>query len=426
MAVGASRTASRVAITGLGVVSSQGIGIGAFWANLILGVPRVTVLPTLGLDIETYMPYGATIPDFQFAERFPDHQAYGPWIDRGMEFALVAADEAVCDSGFQDCRSLIADDRVGVYVASCTGGLTSAVAAAERHLSSAAGTGFDMRTLYAFTPGMWPAILAHRFRAGGPALSWCISCAAGGEAIGQCYRDVKHGIIDIGICGGADAPIVKINVLSFYLVKAASRWKGDPSGACRPFSRDRCGMVFGEGAAFLVLENYRLARERNAHIYGEVIGYGATSDGHHMTAPAELAERYAAAVTRALVDGGVPPEAVGYVSTHGTGTVLNDRAETLALKRALGRHASAVPVSAIKSMIGHAFGGASAIETVSAVQALQTQIAPPTINYTESDPLCDLDCVPNVCRPICAEIALKTATGFGGSNIALLIRRAPL
>ncbi len=413
----------RVVITGIGVVSSQGIGINDFWENLISGKSQVDVISLLGIDKDKYTPYASKIRNFSFEKYMVEANMYNSYMDRGLEFGMVAAKEAYTDSKIATFRNEIDNDRFGIYVASTCGGLSTVCNKAKNYILAKGKNAFDFKTFYAFMPGLWGAVLAHYFRVNGPVSTYSISCCSGGESIGQCYRDIKYGTIDIGICGGCDAPIVPINYLSFRLIKATSRWKGNPKGACRPFSKDRCGMVFGEGGAFLVLENLELAKQRNAKIYGEITGYGATSDGHHMVAPSDGAEEWARAIQIAVNESQIPVDSIDYVSCHGTGTKLNDSVETLAIKKALGEHSYKIAIGSIKSMIGHAFGGATAIEVVSLVKILQTQIAPPTINYAEQDSVCDLDCVPNVARKIKCDYLLKTATGFGGSNIALIVKR---
>ncbi|WP_455130851.1 beta-ketoacyl-[acyl-carrier-protein] synthase family protein, partial [Propionibacterium acidifaciens] len=246
------------------------------------------------------------------------------------------------------------------------------------------------------------------------------SCYAGGESVGLGFRDVKEGRTTVALAGGCDAPIAITNYMSFQIIGATSRWTGDPARACKPFSADRDGMVFGEGSGFLVLEDLDSALARNARIYGEIIGYAATSDGEDMVRPSHDGSRWADAIRQALAEASIAPDRIDYVSCHGTGTRENDRAEVRAITDALGR--TDVPIGSIKSMIGHAFGGASALELVCLGMILVDKILPPTINYSAPDPECDIDCVPNEARPATrCDYALKTATGFGGSNMALVM-----
>lgn len=413
----------RVVITGLGVVSAQGIGVNTFWNNLVQGISRVGILTCLNLDYEKYTPYGAEIKNFCFLDHCPDAEKYIPYLDVGMQYGFVGAQEAYRDSQIAKDRDCIEEDRFGVYVGTTTGGILSAFPKSKEYVEGHDGSIFDDKMLYKYCPGLWAAQLAHYFKTGGPTKSFGISCSVSGEAIGNCYQDIKHGVVDIALCGGCDAPIILLNFLSFYLLGATSRWTGSPEGACRPFSKDRSGMVFGEGSAFFILEDLELAKKRNARIYGEIVGFGATCDGYHMTAPSEDAEDYAKAIKIAMAEASLQPEDIDYISCHGTSTLLNDPAETLAIKKALGKHAYNTPIGSIKSMIGHTFGAATAMEMLTMVKVLQTQIAPPTINYAEKDESCDLDCVPNVARPIQCDCALKTSTGFGGANIALAVKR---
>jgi 3-oxoacyl-(acyl-carrier-protein) synthase len=415
--------ARRVVVTGIGVVSSQGIGVKQFWDNIIQGRSRVDRISFEGLNSQKIIPYGAEIKNFKFQDHIADAGKYDGYLDRGLEFGMVAAKEAYDDSNIGHFRNQLDNNRFGIYVGSTTGGLSSVCKITECYVQSKNSHAYQRQSLFTFNPGLWPLILADYFRTSGPAKAFSISCCAGGESIGQCFRDIKFGDIDSGICGGCDAPIVLINYLSFHHIKATSRWKGDPKEACRPFSHDRCGMVFGEGAAFLVLETLEMALARKAKIYGEIIGYSATGDGYNAFAPKENASEWSRAIQNAIKEASIEPKKIGCISCHGTGTKLNDMAETLAIKKAFGKHAYKMAAGSIKSMIGHSFGAATAIETVSLLKTLQTGVIPPTINHAGGDGDCDLDYVPNEAKKSSCEYGLKTATGFGGSNLALIISK---
>jgi 3-oxoacyl-(acyl-carrier-protein) synthase len=413
---------NRVVITGLGIVSTLGTTVEQWWDNLIQGFSKVDVINWMKLG-EGITPLGAEIKDFDFDELFDQADTYKPYLDKGMQFGFVAAKQAYENAGLEKDRGLIDNDRFGIYVGTTTGGIKSMYNEVEKYVQSKNASEVDPNIIYTFPPSSWPSLLAHYFRANGPTKVVGTSCYAGGESIGNCYRDIKDGLIDVAVVGGLDAPIINLSYMSFYLIGATSRWKGKPEEACRPFSKDREGMVFGEGSAFFILENLDLALKRNARIFGEIIGYSATCDGDHMVHPTEEADRYSAAITQALKEAEISPEKICYVSCHGTGTHANDLAETNAIKKALGRHSRNVCVSSIKSMIGHSFGGATAIEILGLVKSLETKVVPPTINFEVEDPECDLNCVPNKAKklPAC-EYVLKTATGFGGSNMAMVLR----
>lgn len=409
----------KVVITGIGAVSPFGIGVETFWSNLIKGESKIELL-NIGLDKDIYTPYGAQLLDFNFSNHFERAEEYGAYLDRAMEFVLVATKEACQQAKIFDSNQTIDRDRIGVYVGTTTAGHVSAYSQAQKLYKNER---FSPLNLFQCTPGVWPLIIGNYLNVNGPMKSFCISCSAGGESIGNAFRDIRDGIADVIVTGGGDAPISKINYLSFYLIKTTSRWKGNPSEACQPYSKNRPGMVFGEGAAMFVLESYEHARKRGAKILGEIVNYAANTDGFHIVAPEPKAIRYGDMISTVFREVGLAPEDIGYISCHGTGTNRNDAAETKAIRISLGKHADKIKLSSIKSMLGHAFGGSTALELVSLVKALDVGIAPPTINYKEFDPECDLDCVPNSSSPISTDYGIKIATGFGGSNNALLLRK---
>ncbi|MDU1005642.1 beta-ketoacyl synthase [Clostridium butyricum] len=413
---------NRVVITGVGVVSPLGISTEEWWKNLLKGQSKVDYID-FG-EISTIKAMGAEIKDFHFNKLFNEAERYEKYLDKGMKFGFVAADEAYKDSNLESARELISNDRFGVYIGTTTAGIVSAYNEGTEFIRTKDYKSVNPELIYSFPPAAWPALLANYFRADGILRSMGTSCYAGGESIGNCYRDIRDGYIDVAVAGGLDAPIIITNYLSFYLIGATSRWTGNPSEACRPFSRDRKGMVFGEGAAFFIIENLELALKRNAKIYAEVVGYAATTDGDHMVHPSETGSRWADAIKMAMNEAEISQDDVDYVSCHGTGTRANDRAETRAIKEALGKHSKEISIGGIKSMTGHAFGGATAIEVAQLVKSLETKVVPPTINYSEFDPECDLDCVPNEAKKLSkCDCVLKTAAGFGGSNMAMVLKK---
>ena len=390
------------------------------WKNLIKGRSAVDLLD-INLDIEKYTPLGACFKDFAFSSSFKEHKKYKGYLDRAMEFIMVATEEA-CKAAkiFEDIK-LIDKYKFGVYLGTTTAGHASAFENAKKLIQIKKK--FDSKSIYRGTPSLWAMIVSNYIKACGDAKIFSISCSSGGESIGNCYRDIRDGKLDIAITGGGDAPITQINYLSFFLVRATSRWKGDPAKACRPFSKDRMGMVFGEGAGILVMETLESALKRKVNILAEVIDYGSNVDGYHIVTPDPNAERYGDLIIQLLKNSKVNVKDIGYINCHGTGTLLNDKAETKAIKKAFGKHAYKLNISSIKSMIGHAFGGSTAIETVTLVKVLNEGKAPPTINYHEFDLECDLNCTPNKATEIDTEYGLKIATGFGGSNNVLLIKK---
>lgn len=409
----------KVVITGIGAVSPFGVGVDVFWNNLIKGESKIGLLD-IDLNKEIYTPYGARLSEFEFPNHFDNAEEYDPYLDRAMEFVLVATKEACTQAKLFGTDQNIDRDRIGVYVGTTTAGHVSAYTQAQKLYEQEK---FSPRNLFQCTPGIWPLVIGKYLKANGPMKSFCISCSAGGESVGNAFRDIRDGIADIIVTGGGDAPISKINYLSFYLIKTTSRWRGNPSEACQPYSKNRPGMVFGEGAAMLVLESNEHAQKRGAKILGEIVNYAANTDGFHIVAPEPQAIRYGDMISTIFREVGLTPEDIGYISCHGTGTNRNDAAETKAIRRSLGKHADKIKLSSIKSMLGHAFGGSTALELVSLVKALAVGIAPPTINYKEFDPECDLDCVPNHSALIDTDYGIKIATGFGGSNNALLLKR---
>ena len=412
----------RVVVTGMGAVTPYGIGVDNLWKNLVKGVSKVRSLDQkLKLNKERYKPYGADLKDFDFKKNFKEHQKYQPYLDRSMEFIMVATQEACNQAKIFESQHLINKDRFSIYLGTTTGGHLSAFKSIKKMINT--GERLDDKSLFTCTPSLWPMVVADYVKANGLMKTFAISCSAGGESVGNCFRDIRDGKFDIAITGGGDAPISQINYLSFYLIKATTRWKGDPTKSCRPYSGDRSGMVFGEGAGILVLESREHALKRGAPIIAEIVGYNANADGYHIVAPEPKAERYGNLITQLLNDSHVKPEEVGYVSCHGTGTRLNDKAETQAIKNAFNGNAKKIKIGSIKSMIGHAFGGSTAIEIVALIKSLNENTAPPTINYEKPDDACDLNCVPNYAQDIHTDYGLKIATGFGGSNNALLIKK---
>jgi 3-oxoacyl-[acyl-carrier-protein] synthase II len=268
------------------------------------------------------------------------------------------------------------------------------------------------------------SLLAVQYELRGPAASFLTACAAGSQALGEGYRMIRRGAVDVCLSGGTDSMLHLFEVVGFNCLGALSRRNDEPSKASRPFDIYRDGFVLGEGAAILVLEEFEHARARGAKIYAEIVGFGVGMENYHLTAMSPDAIGPVTAIRRALADARLTPDAIGYVNAHGTSTVENDIAETLAIKTVFGEHARRLPISSTKSMTGHLVAAAGAVEAVFTVLTLRDHVAHPTINYETPDPECDLDYVPNTAREVVAEFAASNSFGFGGQNVTLIFRSA--
>jgi minimal PKS ketosynthase (KS/KS alpha) len=351
--------------------------------------------------------------------------------DRYVQFALAAALEAVADSGLAPDASLVFDeasaDATGVTLGTAVGGTTALEA--EYVVASDVGTQWlvdpDFATpfLYqALMPSSLAADVAARFGSHGPAQVVSTGCTSGIDAIGYAYQLVADGEADIMITGASDSPISPVTIASFDAIKATSPDESDPAHASRPFDRDRQGFILGEGAAVLVLEEYSRAKARGAHVYCEVAGYATRGNAYHMTGLRPDGAEMAVAISDALAQGRLRPDQVSYVNAHGSGTRQNDRHETAAFKVALGQHAYEVPISSIKSMVGHSLGAIGAIEMAACALTISRGVIPPTANWSNRDPECDLDYTPNVAREHRVDVALSVGSGFGGFQSAMVFR----
>jgi 3-oxoacyl-[acyl-carrier-protein] synthase II len=312
--------------------------------------------------------------------------------------------------------------RVGVIIGAGVGGLLTMET--QAHVLNAKGPGrVSPFTVPMMIPNMASGLAAIALGAQGPSSAVATACAAGSNAIGDAFRLIQHGYADAMVCGGAEAAITPLGVAGFASAKALSFRNDDPATASRPFDAERDGFVIGEGAGILVLESLASAQARGAEILGEIVGYGTTCDAHHITSPIPGGVGGARAMALALQDGKLNPEDVDYVNAHGTSTPANDSNETAAIKTALGARAQRIPVSSTKSMTGHLLGGSGGIEAVACTLAIRHGLIPPTINYLNPDPACDLDVVPNRAREQTIECVLSNSFGFGGHNVCLAFRR---
>lgn len=407
----------RVVVTGLGLVTSVGIGVEETWQALLAGksgIGRITLFDAS--DFPTQI--AAEVKGFD-PERFIDKKE-ARRMDRFVQFGVVATDMAMRQAGFEKPFEGEEAARVATILGSGIGGL--ATLEDEHKTLLAKG---PRRLSPFFIPMMivnlLPGNISIRWGARGPSWSPVSACATGAHAIGEAFRTIQRGDADVAICGGAEAAITPLGIGGFTAMRAMSTRNDDPQGASRPFDKDRDGFVQGEGAGVLVLEELEHAKKRGANILGEIVGYGANADAFHITAPSD--EGAPACIRLCLEDGGIHPEEVGYINAHGTSTPLNDANETAAIKKVFGDHARKLAVSSTKSMIGHTLGAAGGIEAVITVLAITRGVLPPTINYTTPDPECDLDYVPNVAREQRVDVALSNSFGFGGTNVVLAFRR---
>jgi len=407
----------RVVVTGLGAVTPIGKTAEEFWENLrkgVSGAAPITLFDASRHDVK----FACEVKDFDPASVGDKKEVRK--MDRFTQFAMAAAGMAV------ESSRLVIDgsnaERVGVVVGSGIGG----IATLEQQHSVLVERGPGRISPF-FVPmmivNMATGMVSMRFGAKGPSNSTVTACASGANAIGDAFRIIRYGDADVMIAGGAEAPISPISVGGFASMKALSTRNDDPGRASRPFDSDRDGFVIGEGAGIVVLEELEHAQARGASILCEIVGYGYTSDAHHMTAPAPEGEGAARSMRAAIADAGVPRESVSYINAHGTSTPLNDRFETAAIKAVFGDHASRVAISSTKSMTGHLLGAAGGIEFIAVACAHRDGVIPPTINYETPDPDCDLDYVPNEAREARVDISLSNSLGFGGHNVTLATRR---
>lgn len=407
----------RVVITGMGAITPLGNTVGQFWDGLVAG--RSGVALATRYDI-TDFPYVITAEIRDFDPRDYMDAKVARRMARFAQIAVAAAGEALRDSQLN--LDQVDRTRVAVNIGTSLGGTANVE---EQTLSFMAKNRKRVDAFYmpTFIYNMASCQVAMNYGLHGPTTTPVLACATGTYAIGEAARMVHRGDAVIAVCGGTDAGLTALNAMSFGVIGAIAEPGDDPSKAVRPFDARRQGTAGGEGCGILVLEQLEHALARGAHIYAELAGFGATEDAYHLTAPAPSGEYAALAMSRAIEDAELQPSDVDYISAHGTGTPLNDAAETLAIKRALGDHAYKVAVSSIKSMIGHTAGASGALAVIGCVKSIETGIIPPTINYEVPDPDCDLDYVPNMARRQRVDVALANAFGFGGQNAVILTRR---
>jgi len=340
-------------------------------------------------------------------------------LDRVIQFALVAADEAYRQAGLGP--DVVDPYRFGTFVTSGIGGLTSIWEEAQVAIAK----GADRMSPF-FIPNaiinLVGGNLSIRYGIKGPNLPVVTACSSGTNAIGEAFRYIRDGYLELALAGGAEAAVNLFGVTGFANMKALATAE-DPNAASMPFDKRRNGFVMAEGAGVLVLEEYEHARQRGAEILAEIVGYGSTSDAYHVTAPDETAEPVARCIADAIADAGLVPSDIDYINAHGTSTQLNDKYETLGIKKAFGPHAYELAISSTKSMTGHALGATGAIESIFTILAVREDVAPPTINYREPDPDCDLDYTPNAMRCLPIDYGMNINLGFGGQNAAVIFTK---
>ena len=404
----------RVVVTGLGVVSPVGNDIETMWESIKAGkhgIGRIT-----RFDLEGHkVTLAAEVKNFDFGDKRAARR-----LDIADQYALVAAREAVADSGIVSGEN-VDSDRFGVYGGTGIGGL----ATLESEVTKCVKKGTTARASALLVPMMMPNAVAGNismgFKAKGASFGIVSACAAGTHNIGEAYRNIKHGYNDVVIAGGAESVLAPVSFSGFSNMTAMNTTT-DPDRASIPFDEDRAGFILGEGAGFLILEELEHAEKRGAEIYAEIVGYGATSDAYHITSPDPEGEGAAKAIKMAIEDAGITPDDVNYINAHGTGTPYNDAFETIAIKKVFGEDTK-VPVSSTKSMTGHLLGAAGGLEAVICAKAIVENFIPPTAGLQKQDPELDLDYVPNVGRKAELNYVLSNSLGFGGHNATLIMKK---
>lgn len=399
----------RVVVTGMGVISGLGLDTQSFWNALSQGRSGIRPMQLVDRTLLRF-PNGAEVPDYNPTAYFDEKDI--SLLDRFAQFGVIAAREAVKDAGIEFSEQL--RERTAIVTGSCVGGQTTedeGFVDLYRNNSNRVNPFTIPRTM----GNAAASRISLELGIVGPTYTVSTACSSANHAIGQAFWMLRSGAVDVAITGGSEA------IFSLGFLKAWEAMRVVSPDTCRPFSKDRRGLILGEGGAMLVLETLESAKARGATIYAELAGFGMSSDAHHITQPSP--EGAARAMRWALEDGGIRPEEIGYINAHGTATLANDTTETIAIRNVFGDHANRLAVSSTKSMHGHALGAAGAIEAVATVLALRCGTLPPTANYTTPDPTCDLDVIPNEPRQADVEAALSNSFAFGGLNAVLAFRR---
>jgi len=407
----------RVVVTGLGITSPLGTGLEKNWDALTNG--RSGIGPITHFDATDFpVKFAGEVRDLNLDDFIDRKEARK--MDLFIHYALAAATMALADSGLEINEDNA--ERVGVVVGSGMGGLPSI----EKYHGAFIEGGYRKISPF-FIPmsiiNLAAGQISIKHGAKGPNVAPVSACATGTHAIGDAFRMIQRGDADAIISGGAESTVCPLGIGGFSVMKALSTRNDDPLAASRPFDKNRDGFVMGEGSGIVILEEYESAKKRGARIYGEILGYGLTADAHHLTAPSPGGEGAARCMQMALDTAGLNPEDVDYVNAHGTSTPFNDLYETMAIKSVFGDHARKLMISSTKSMTGHLLGAAGGVEAIFSLLAIKRGVVPPTINYMEPDPECDLDYVPNEARQADLQVAISNSLGFGGTNATILFRK---
>ncbi|MBI2953020.1 MAG: beta-ketoacyl-ACP synthase II [Chloroflexi bacterium] len=408
---------TRVVVTGLGAITPLGNSVETTWTSLVEGQSGITHITQFDSSPFSVQIAGE-VKGFNPVDHFEPKEARR--MDRCVQFAVVAAREAIEDAGLE--INATNAEQIGVVIGSAAGGIRTMLE--QQKIMDDRGPGrvspFFLPMMLADTPAGQVAI---SLGAKGPNMAVVSACATGGNAIGEAAEMIKRGDTPIVITGGTDSAVLPLTLAGFIVMRALADDNDNPTKACRPFDARRNGFVMSEGATILVLEDKDHAKARGARIYAELVGYGSAADAFHLAAPAENGEGTVRAIRMALRKAGLDASEVDYINAHGTGTPLNDKFETLAIKRVFGDHAYKLLVNSIKSELGHMMGAAGAVEAMACVLALRDGIVPPTINYENADPECDLDYCVNRPRAAAINVALSNSMGLGGHNSCIILRK---
>lgn len=408
----------RVVITGVGVVSTIGSGKETFWNGLCQGKSGVSKISAFDTTPFT-THFAGELKNFDPSPYILPKKLKR--MDRTTQLAIVASKMAVADAGL-DFQKNGTRERTGVIIGTALAGV-GYILEQSAVLMQKGPMRINPFTALASFPDACAGNVSIELSVTGPSFSIATACSSASDACGYAFDAIQSGELDFLIMGGAEATIFPGIVASFCVARALSTRNDQPEKASRPFSLDRDGFVLGEGAGMLVLEEYEHAKKRGAHIYAEIFGHGMTCDAYHMTAPDPEGREASRAMQLAMKHAGVGPQDIDYINAHGTSTSLNDKTETLVIKKVFGPRAYEIPISATKSMIGHLIGAAGSVELIATLLAMEHQVIPPTINYTNRDPDCDLDYVPHTARQAKLRIVMKNSFGFGGKNSILILKR---
>lgn len=406
----------RIVITGMGIVSPCGNSVPEFWKNICEGKSGVGPITTF--DASAYPSrIAGQVKNFDVSSIGKKELKR---MDKFVQYSIVATKEAFEDAGInleQEDR-----DQIGVLVGSGIGGIETI----EREHTTLITKGPDRLSPFLIPMlivNMAPGQISIQFGLRGPNVSIATACATGTHAIGEAYRILMHDDAEVMVAGGTESAITPLGIGGFCAMRALSTRNDEPQRASRPFDKDRDGFVMGEGAGIVVMESLERAKKRGAKIYAEVAGYGLSGDAYHMTSPTPGGEGAARCMAMAMKNAKLAKESISYINAHGTSTQLNDKFETSAIKMVFGELAYKVPISSTKSMTGHLLGAAGGIELIACAMAVKNDIIPPTINYENPDPECDLDYVPNVARELTVETAMSNSLGFGGHNTSIIVKK---